>query len=186
MVSERGKKEGAVRPGAGAINSAAESQRREAQDAEAGDAYHSFRGEALQLTRRWQSAARKATSAFSGGGTAHGSTHVRTSIAAGSPVREPSKVSRVEALGRSRHDLSFRARDGFGPIGHVSCAGGSHSEARKFAREARHLREKALKAHELAAARIEEANNACKGHDQWTLDLHGLHGTEAVSAVDRR
>ena len=48
------------------------------------------------------------------------------------------------------------------------------------------MREKALKAHELAAARIEEANNACKGHDQWTLDLHGLHGTEAVSAVDRR
>lgn len=31
-----------------------------------GDAYHTFRGEALQLTRRWQRAAHKATSAFSG------------------------------------------------------------------------------------------------------------------------
>ena len=65
-------------------------------------------------------------------------------------------------------------------------AGGNHSEARKFAREARHLREKALKAHAQAAARIEETNNAGKGHDSWTLDLHGLHGTEAVAAVDRR
>ena len=64
--------------------------------------------------------------------------------------------------------------------------GGNHSEARKFAREARHLREKALKAHAQAAARIEETNNAGKGHDSWTLDLHGLHGTEAVAAVDRR
>ena len=71
----------------------------------------------------------------------------------------------------------------------ISCcgrAGGSHSEARKFAREARHLREKALKAHAQAASRIEEANNVGKGHDSWTLDLHGLHGTEAVEAVDRR
>ena len=33
---------------------------------EEGDAYYSFRGEALQLTRRWQRAAHKATSAFSG------------------------------------------------------------------------------------------------------------------------
>lgn len=41
-------------------------EQRDARDAEEGDAYHSFRGEALQLTRRWQSAARKATSAFSG------------------------------------------------------------------------------------------------------------------------
>ena len=36
------------------------------RDEEQGDAYHSFRGEALQLTRRWQRAAHKATSAFSG------------------------------------------------------------------------------------------------------------------------
>ena len=70
--------------------------------------------------------------------------------------------------------------------GLLSLAGGNHSEARKFAREARHLREKALKAHAQAAARIEETNNAGKGHDSWTLDLHGLHGTEAVAAVDRR
>jgi hypothetical protein len=33
-----------------------------------GDAYHTFREEALQLTRRWQRAAHKATSAFSGAG----------------------------------------------------------------------------------------------------------------------
>lgn len=64
--------------------------------------------------------------------------------------------------------------------------GGNHSEARKFAQEARHLREKALRAHAQAAARIEEANNAGRGHDLWTLDLHGLHGSEAVEAVDRR
>ena len=32
------------------------------------EAYHTFRGEALQLTRRWQRAAHKATSAFSGMG----------------------------------------------------------------------------------------------------------------------
>ena len=64
--------------------------------------------------------------------------------------------------------------------------GGNHSEARKAAREARHLREKALRAHAQAAARIEEANNAGRGHDVWTLDLHGLHGSEAIEAVDRR
>lgn len=40
-------------------------QKQESKE-EAGDAYHSFRGEALQLTRRWQRAAHKATSAFSG------------------------------------------------------------------------------------------------------------------------
>ena len=42
------------------------SQQRQESREEAGDAYHSFRGEALQLTRRWQRAAHKATSAFSG------------------------------------------------------------------------------------------------------------------------
>lgn len=40
-------------------------QRRQRSEEE-GDAYYSFRGEALQLTRQWQRAAHKATSAFSG------------------------------------------------------------------------------------------------------------------------
>ena len=94
------------------MDDVAEPQRGEARDTDMGDAYHSFRGEALQLTRRWQSAARKATSAFSGGGTAHGSTPVRASIAAGKPVRDFSKVRRPEALCGSHHNSSLRARDG--------------------------------------------------------------------------
>ena len=110
-ASEPGKEEGAVRPAAGAINNVAEPQRGEAWDTDTGDAYHSFRGEALQLTRRWQSAARKATSAFSGGSTAHGSTPVRARIAAGKPVRDLSKLRRPEALCRSHHNSSLRARD---------------------------------------------------------------------------
>ena len=104
VASELGKKEGAVRPGGRAVNNVAELQRGEARDAEAGDAYHSFRGEALQLTRRWQSAARKATSAFSGGGTALDSPDVCAGIAAGNPLRDPSIVQQLEALHRSHCD----------------------------------------------------------------------------------
>ena len=104
VAAEPGKKQGAVRPGVRATNDITESQRGEVQDRETGDAYHSFRGEALQLTRRWQSAARKATSAFSGGGTAHGSIPVRTSIAAGSPVRDPKKVQRLKTLRKRHHN----------------------------------------------------------------------------------
>ena len=93
VASEPGRIENAAQPGVRAAKKTAESQRADlqrgdAQDAEAGDAYHSFRGEALQLTRRWQSAARKATSAFSGEGTAHGSTHVHASLAAGLAARK--------------------------------------------------------------------------------------------------
>ena len=91
VASEPGKTEGASRPGIKVANDVAVPQRGEARDAEAGDAYHSFRGEALQLTRRWQSAARKATSAFSGRGTAHKNTHVRASIAAGNLRKDPHK-----------------------------------------------------------------------------------------------
>ena len=73
------------------MNNVAEPQRGEARDTDMGDAYHSFRGEALQLTRRWQSAARKATSAFSGGSTAHKNTRVRASTAAGNLWKDPHK-----------------------------------------------------------------------------------------------
>ncbi|BDA42271.1 probable NEDD4-binding protein 2 at C-terminar half [Coccomyxa sp. Obi] len=93
------------------------------------DAYYSFRADALQLTRRWQKAAQKAGTSYSGG---------------------------------------------------------DHSGARKYARDARILRNSALAAHAAAADAIERANNADKGLDMWTLDLHGLHVGEAIAAVDRR
>ncbi|CAL8468044.1 g7583 [Coccomyxa elongata] len=93
------------------------------------DAYYSFRADALQLTRRWQKAAQKAGTSYSGG---------------------------------------------------------DHSGARKYAREARILRNSALAAHAAAADAIERANNASRGLDLWTLDLHGLHVGEAIAAVDRR
>ncbi len=64
--------------------------------------------------------------------------------------------------------------------------GGDHSGARKYAREARLLRNSALAAHAAAAEAIERANNEGRGLDVWTLDLHGLHVTEAIAAVDRR
>ena len=64
--------------------------------------------------------------------------------------------------------------------------GGDHSGARKHAREARILRNSALTAHAAAAEAIEHANNEGRGLDMWTLDLHGLHVTEAIVAVDRR
>lgn len=64
--------------------------------------------------------------------------------------------------------------------------GGDHSGARKYAREARILRNSALAAHAAAADAIERANNAGRGLDMWTLDLHGLHVGEATAAVDRR
>ena len=48
-------------------SAASDTERRRHERTEGeGDAYHSNRGEALQLTRRWQRAAHKATSAFSG------------------------------------------------------------------------------------------------------------------------
>ena len=118
VASKPRKTEGAVRPGVTTVNNVAESKLGEARDAESTDAYHSFRGEALQLTRRWQRAARKATSAFSGVDTAPDSTRVHASIAAGTPVRALREMERLEAQCRRRHDSSLRAR---GDPGRIAC-----------------------------------------------------------------
>ena len=44
----------------------------------------------------------------------------------------------------------------------------------------------ALAAHEEAAHRILVANNSDARRGAWELDLHGLHATEAVAALDQR
>jgi hypothetical protein len=48
------------------------------------------------------------------------------------------------------------------------------------------VRVKALAAHAEAALKIEHDNNVGRGLSQFELDLHGLHATEAVEALDRR
>ena len=55
-----------------------------------------------------------------------------------------------------------------------------------LASEAHQVRLQALAAHAEAAVEIEHANNAGRGLSQYELDLHGLHATEAVDALDRR
>lgn len=45
-------------------------------------------------------------------------------------------------------------------------------------------REEALAAHEAAAAKILRDNNAGKARGAAELDLHGLHTSEAVAALD--
>lgn len=55
-----------------------------------------------------------------------------------------------------------------------------------LATEAHQVRLQALAAHAEAAVQIEHANNAGRGLSQYELDLHGLHATEAVDALDRR
>ncbi len=45
-------------------------------------------------------------------------------------------------------------------------------------------REEALAAHEAAAAKSLRENNAGKGRGAAELDLHGLHTSEAVAALD--
>ena len=139
------------------------------------DAYWRFRADALQLTKQWQKAARKATTAFAGG---HRCSRVHYGFKqAGFPLcKHPRKVFSCKANSKNTLHASW-------PCTHPY-AGGDHSAAHKYAREARVLRNKALAAHEGAARRIEAANN--DGRDSWTLDLHGLHGQEAVAAVDRR
>ena len=62
-----------------------------------------------------------------------------------------------------------------------SCAG-----ARHMAGKARPLRQAALKAHAAAAAKIEHMQNDARELGPLTLDLHGLHASEAVEAVARR
>ncbi|KAL4436811.1 hypothetical protein ABPG75_003950 [Micractinium tetrahymenae] len=63
-------------------------------------------------------------------------------------------------------------------------AAGDHSAARQLAADAQRLRREVLAAHAEAAERIEEANN--RGNSLLELDLHGLHATEAVAALQRR
>ena len=55
-----------------------------------------------------------------------------------------------------------------------------------LATEAHQVRLQALAAHAEAAVEIEHANNAGRGLSQYELDLHGLHATEAVDALDKR
>jgi hypothetical protein len=47
-----------------------------------------------------------------------------------------------------------------------------------------HHSEEALKAHGAAAQRILHDNNAARGRGAAELDLHGLHASEAVAALD--
>ena len=55
-----------------------------------------------------------------------------------------------------------------------------------MAGKARQLRQTAMQAHAAAAARIEHLQNDGRELGLLTLDLHGLHATEAVEAVARR
>ena len=55
-----------------------------------------------------------------------------------------------------------------------------------MAGKARQLRQTALAAHAAAAAKIEHMQNEGREVGLLTLDLHGLHATEAVEAVARR
>ncbi len=55
-----------------------------------------------------------------------------------------------------------------------------------LATEAHQIRLKAQAAHAEAAQKIEYANNTGRGLSQIELDLHGLHATEAIDALDRR
>ena len=55
-----------------------------------------------------------------------------------------------------------------------------------LAMEAHQDRLKGVAAHAEAAQKIEHANNAGRGLNHTELDLHGLHATEAVEALDRR
>ncbi|DBB05665.1 hypothetical protein WJX77_001842 [Trebouxia sp. C0004] len=65
-------------------------------------------------------------------------------------------------------------------------AGSHYSGGEALANEAHQVRLKALAAHAEAAQKIEHDNNAGRGLSQSELDLHGLHATEAVEALDRR
>ena len=47
-------------------------------------------------------------------------------------------------------------------------------------------RAEALASHAEAAARILSANNVSAERGPWELDLHGLHPSEAVAALDER
>ena len=47
-------------------------------------------------------------------------------------------------------------------------------------------RAEALAAHAEAAQRILDANNAGAERGPWELDLHGLHASEAIDALDER
>ena len=58
--------------------------------------------------------------------------------------------------------------------------------ARHMAGKARQLRQTAMQAHAAAAAKIEHLQNDGRELGPLTLDLHGLHATEAVEAVSRR
>ena len=58
--------------------------------------------------------------------------------------------------------------------------------ARHMAGKACQLRQTALQAHAAAAAKIEHLQNDGRELGLLTLDLHGLHATEAVEAVARR
>lgn len=58
--------------------------------------------------------------------------------------------------------------------------------ARRLALQAGQLRVAALAAHLDAAGKIEHEHNAGRSLGMDVLDLHGLHASEAVQAVDRR
>ena len=60
------------------------------------------------------------------------------------------------------------------------------AEGKNLATEAHRVRLQAVAAHGQAAQQIEHANNTGRGLGQFELDLHGLHATEAVDALDRR
>lgn len=60
------------------------------------------------------------------------------------------------------------------------------ADARRASRQAQHSREAALLAHEKASQLIEQEHNEARGLGIGVLDLHGLHASEAVAAVDRR
>lgn len=46
-------------------------------------------------------------------------------------------------------------------------------------------RDEALRAHEDAAQKILHDNNAVRGRGAGELDLHGLHASEAIAALER-
>lgn len=74
-------------------------------------------------------------------------------------------------------------------MGSRACAAyraGDAGEAARAAREARGLRAGAVEEHAGAAQRILAENNEQRGLGRWALDLHGLHGNEAIAAVEDR
>ena len=90
-------------------------------------------------------------------------------------------------LGSHTHASMLRSRCWTRRPHNVASVMQSHSctPARAQAAHLAH-RAEALASHEEAAARILAANNVSTERGPWELDLHGLHASEAVAALDHR